>query len=428
NKDGAPFAIGTDYGSDSFGATVAIDHQKFAGVTTFRVDAYDNAGNHSSASVEVDVELLPSGYTAALTGTNHAAAGEVWSGLAVDDKGELIVVGHYMAEGELPRIVIERRSPDGDELIAAEFEEPAPGEASFASAVAIDDEDLLVLVHAPDRDIVVRYGADGAIAHTRTSAGVEFRDLAVTEDSTVVVVGNTGAVGVDSTTLRVWWYTPSLTLEYQRGAVGDGPNLNAAARVRVAGENVIVAGFVEQAGERGAWIGSYSAESATEQWHSVHYDGQDEVFADFTPVDGGRIVTIGTAMVDSEPRVRMRRLTLTGEQPLPSDRHDVSNLPYDAPFQYGVRVARTPGAGEFVMGARTCTLAATCQGAVRRYTWSNLGPTPLWWNDSVGLKTTTTTITDLVAGSWGYVFSLSHCLVNYGQGHHDQASLDRYSP
>ncbi|MCA9719187.1 MAG: hypothetical protein KC468_31250, partial [Myxococcales bacterium] len=314
-----------------------------------------------------------------------------------------------------------------DELIAADFEEPAPGEASFASAVAIDDEDLLVLVHAPDRDIVVRYGADGAIAHTRTSAGSQFRDLAVTGQHAVIVAGNTGELGVDATQLRAWWYTSTLSLTYQRGAVGDGPDLNAATRVRVVDDEVIVAGFVEQVGERGSWIGSYSAASATEQWHRVHYDGQDEIVADFTPVDGARIVTIGTAIVDGKPRVRLRRLTATGDQPFASDLHDVT-LPADAPFQYGTRITRAPGTGEFVIGARTCTLESKCQGAVRRYWWSNLGPTPLWWHDSVGLKTNTTTVTSLVPGSWGHVFSLSHCLVNYGSGHHDQASLDRYSP
>ncbi len=426
DKDVSPFAIGTDYGDGSYGATVPINHQKFQGTTTFTVRAFDNAGNSAFVSVDVDVDLPPSGYTSWLTGTKHESAGEVWTDLEIDQNGELVLVGHFTAEGDVAQLVLQRLSPDASEIIASDFEQPTPGIDTHASAVALLDDGLVVLAHTPSQDMLLRYQADGTITQKRIASGVQYRDVAA-RDGVVVVAGNTGELHDTPTELKVWWYSPSLALQHGRGAVGDGPELNAATRVRFVSDSVIAAGFVEKEGERGGWIGRFT-KTADELWQRTHYDGDDEVISDATTVEGGRIVTIGTAFVDAKPRVRLRRLTLAGEQPPGTGPHDIPHLPYDAPFQHGLRIARAPGANEFVVAARTCTVEPECEGSARRYRWTNLGPSPLWTDDDLGLPSPTTTITDLVEGPWGTTLLMYHCLVNFGQGHHDQSSLGLFHP
>ena len=428
SEDDDPVGVATvSDGAHGFGVPWELNHHKYQGLTTFTATAFDDTGQSASASIVLTANLLPTGHMTPLTGTYAPTISEVWSDIAVKPDGELVIVGYrtitlvQIDDDDLvfDRLVLERRSPDGDEIIAADFIDTPADTDVRGLAVALRDDEVYVLSDREGISHIARYGEDGEQLDSWASSGVEFRDLVVA-DGAIVTTGNTGTLNQTQTSARTWWFTPTLSLNYKKTINGDGADFNAGQAVAVVGEDVVVAGFVEQQnGERASLLARYNAFTAEEKWVRVLIgDDYGERLADVAAV-GSKLVAIGTSKIEGSTRIMLRRFNSDG-----TPEHTETVLHPDE--GEGRRLVAMPGDVEFVIAARTCTSEPKCTTRIRRYEWA--GPhLDLLWSDWVG-KSISETPTALAAAPLGFALATRHGSVSLGEGHHEQSGLREYHP
>ncbi len=411
-----PFAVAQP-SDGSYFATVVLDHAMWEGERTFTARAFDTAGRSAETTLDLKVDFLyPSGYAQSLTYAKSIDGHAVWSGTATTADGSFWVVGYEEKDGDIPRLLVEHRAPDGD-VIAADFDSPAYGQPTYGRRVVERDGAIYVLASLPNKDVVARYQADGTIVATWAPSSVELHDVVATGDH-VVVVGNTGELGQTSTLLSSWWLSNALAPQWEDHVEGDGDQKNSARRAKMIGSDLIIVGFVELFDERAGYIGAHDPATGERWWSATLYNDAEE--EDIVDVAGtpDAIITIGTATTAEGTRPRLRKIGW-GEPVT----HDIDNLVHTDSF--GLMIASAPGY-EFVIGARTCTNEPKCGAVFRRYGWGTPYPKLIWHDQTDGGAAMTPTA--LATAQWGFTHGIYVSSVSFGQGHHLQSSLMRFHP
>lgn len=409
-----PFVVASPVDDGRYFATIPLDHTMWEGARTFIARAIDTQGRSAETTLSVDVDFLyPSGYPEFVAGAKNVTGHIVWSDTVSDSDGSIWIVGYEEEEGEIPRMLVEHRAADG-EVIASDFAPPAFGQPTYGRRIVVHAGAAYVLASFTNKDIVVRYQANGEIAAVWAPSGVELHDLAVTNDN-VIVVGNSGELGQTEALLTSWWLSNALVPQWEHQAAGDGNQKNSARRAKLIGGDLFIVGFVELSGQRAGYIGSHNPVTGERSWSATLYeDSEEEEIADIAGTPDA-IVTIGTAKTADGVLPRLRKIGW-GQTV-----HDIDNLEHTE--SAGLMIESAPGY-EVVIGARTCTLEPKCAAVFRRYGWGWTPYPKLIWHD----QTDGATPTALEAAQWGFTNRIYTASVNLGQGHHILSSLDRYHP